>query len=737
MPLVSIWLNTNTTLVSNTIMVYRNPVNNINHGSYITSVSKNCLTINKPCEINIPNGTTTVRLLDSVSYCYYDIAICDSNVCQPCNVGFSNSMNNKVGYLSIINLTCTCDNYIANSVVDWYGPDNSNLLAFSSGKGPLFSTEYQSTFPLSSSNTFLLPGNYVGKIKKIELNNVNFSYPASAGSVTSQSLPNCSITRTVECLTCNNGNFPFDPWYTHQYSYTASNQSQTPQPLQTLLQLNNNQKLLAYSFEGQTVPDRLTLTLQRQNSPDIILEDIQVGGNAAATNLYPETFPKRYRRTDAFKKLLTLSGLTITNNDFIKVSVLPNTAPLTNWILKFQCLTGLTFNKICLNTYKDKPYKIKTDTIFLNNPPSGCSFTISFKVSGCSTTDNAAFENSNYKQYCDSWSTDASTNNSDKLKELSWTFTKPTTYFSTSNPGYQILCVTGVAPYTFEKINTGGNYKNRYTFDSNLDLAFHYNRIKLVQNTLLNDTVNPYSTDNSNIGYYKYIRFFFVTPTAAPNPCAQENYNANYNFIHVSSEILSGQTINNKWYLDITLPIVVYNPAVITVTTCYTENIKYYVDQANGWTTGSTFNISYPYGIRNSWLYDAINSTTSTSTFTLPKESNSLQGEVGVGNSYSLGETYPASGTTPTLIPSLSAKTYNWTNDFYSSDQYNNGSIAYLQYVYRYRVVITNFPSPLIYRIEAKQISNFGSTVMDDTLNPWIQIWNSNTPGTINSTYMY
>ena len=94
-------------------------------------------------------------------------------------------------------------------------------------------------------------------------------------------------------------------------------------------------------------------------------------------------------------------------------------------------------------------------------------------------------------------------------------------------------------------------------------------------------------------------------------------------------------------------------------------------------------------------------------------------------------------GTTPTLIPSLSAKTYNWTNDFYSSDQYNNGSIAYLQYVYRYRVVITNFPSPLIYRIEAKQISNFGSTVMDDTLNPWIQIWNSNTPGTINSTYMY
>ena len=147
MPLVSIWLNTNTTLVSNTIMVYRNPVNNINHGSYITSVSKNCLTINKPCEINIPNGTTTVRLLDSVSYCYYDIAICDSNVCQPCNLGFSNALNNKVGYLSISNLTGTCDNDIANYVVDWYGPDNSNLLAFSSGKGPLFSTEYKSTFP--------------------------------------------------------------------------------------------------------------------------------------------------------------------------------------------------------------------------------------------------------------------------------------------------------------------------------------------------------------------------------------------------------------------------------------------------------------------------------------------------------------------------------------------------------------------------------------------------------------
>ena len=224
---------TGASIISNNVDVYSNPVTNINHGTFVTTVTKTCLTTNSPCNISVPDGTVTVRLLDKGSYCYWDLPTCSSNVCQDCGLGFSYVNNNQNGTVNIGNLTGSCDNSIDDYRIEWLGPNALSTTGFTSGKGTQYS--YSNTHPLTGSNApLLLPGNYVSRITNVNLNNVKFSsINGLPGHVYSPTLSACSTTVTVVGLNCSNGNVPDDQYYKHQKLYITTNPLATPASLNT------------------------------------------------------------------------------------------------------------------------------------------------------------------------------------------------------------------------------------------------------------------------------------------------------------------------------------------------------------------------------------------------------------------------------------------------------------------------------------------------------------------------
>ena len=328
MPTVQIWL-TGVSIVSSTIQVYRNPITPTNHGTFITTVTKNCLTIDKPCEITIPDGTTKLRLLDFATYCYWDIPICDNNICANCSIGYANVINNQIGRLNVGNMTSTCDSTVDNYVVDWYGPNDPNLLRFTAGKGSLYSSEYTNEYPLIGATSPLLPpGSYVAKIRKVELNGVQYSRVPTPGHVSADDLINCSLTQNINGLTCSNGTTPLtttNPYFTHVFSYTATSPGAIPQGVETNFILNAGQQYLIYEFEGKVQPDTFEVKLMR--NPPITLESIKVGSSGTSDIFTPTIIPKQ-RNWTWFRKIISLSQFNIQANEYVNLKVTPN--PVAN-----------------------------------------------------------------------------------------------------------------------------------------------------------------------------------------------------------------------------------------------------------------------------------------------------------------------------------------------------------------------------------------------------------------------
>lgn len=729
MPTVQIWL-TGGSIVSNTVQVYSNPTTPINHGTFITTVTKNCLTINKPCEITIPDGTIKVRLLDFASYCYWDIPICDTNVCTNCGLTFSNVTNPNIGKLSVGNLIGSCDNSIDNYWVDWYGPNDSNLFSFSSGKGTQF-PGWTNQFPLiGSTSPPLLPGNYVGKIRYIELNGVNFSYPSTSGFVYSSTLPNCSITQTVTSLSCSNvtGN---NPYYNHDISYIGNNPNGgVPAPLETYFTLNNNQTSFAYSFTAENLPDRLTLTLVRPNGSQYLLENIWQG-NGYSINLCPTTVTKEFGTPSEMKRVLNLTPFNITSSDVIKIQVQPNNAPLTNWNVKLTCPPALTYEKNCFNQYRNQSYKIKLSSIIVTSQPTDCNYTVVMKILGCNSTNTTGFDNSNYKNYVNGWSNDNASwsggISDDKLFQINKAFR----YYSTSSSYIGSSCrPLSQSPYTIQKYNTPGSERIVWTFTNTVDANLLFNEITTIKNNL---TYNP---NNTNINYYKYISISWPDNTPAQSPCAQENYNSTYRYVHCSTEITLSP---NQLVLTVTTPIATYNSSVITQPPagyCLSTNIESNLTSSNIFATGSTFTINSVYGIANSPTFKAMNTTTYDTTPTVPADSTTYSGYIRGGNNTYQTSSYPMLLPGNTLVTSLTAQTASFS-DFIIVNNPNHLCYGYyIQTFYRFKLRWETITPTLRYTIWAKEVVNYGENIDNDTIRPWISVYDSATPGTYNPTYI-
>ena len=169
--------------------------------------------------------------------------------------------------------------------------------------------------------------------------------------------------------------------------------------------------------------------------------------------------------------------------------------------------------------------------------------------------------------------------------------------------------------------------------------------------------------------------------------------------IPVNSTLASGTTgyLGYSYIMTITLPIQTYNNAACPVGNCDCSTLS---SQSNSLNT-NTAEILTPYTLNKlltnpfgtSWYYY---SSTQSSDLTDYEE-----GKLTHPYPYA-DKTYPATGSGPyTLVPSLSASTWDWENHFYVSGD------NYQQYVFRYEVIAKTPLTNLGFEIWAYSISNF------------------------------
>jgi len=703
---------TGATLVNTNIDVYSNPVSNINHGTFVTAVTKTCLTTNSPCTISVPDGTVTVRLRDSGSYCYWDLPTCSSDVCNTCKLGFANILDNQVGTVSIGNLTGSCDNSIDDFRVEWLGPNSLTITGFTSGKGTQYA--YSNTHPLIGQNAPLLPpGSYVSRITNVNLNNVKFSSISGLpGHVYSPTLSSCTTTVNVTSLTCANGNVPLDQYYKHQKSYSATNPLVTPDAINTFFQLSAGTNFFVFEFTGYDKWDILRLTLTGSTRPiPIILEDYKVGTDSPG-NIYTLTsFPKSTTR-QTVRKIITLTGLTITNTDSIKIELTPNnTTNNTSWVFKCSCRDSITYEKNCLNTYKNKPYRIRQSSL-VKSTPTGCDqFYINFEVSGCSSSQISGWDNSDFKYLIGSSTSQQYLSGDISGIQFLSTETFRPSYIDHSDQWVlypDTVCSATTGNYTYQKVtgSTPTGNKIIYKF-ANLSDSINF---QTIFNNAKNTVYPSWSAStNTTENYYQYLRLYYVWSASLGQICIDGGtfYVTSKDF--APNAVMSSQTVAGayQYQVEITTPTMAYNGTIFTGL-CSNNIWISKINTINSFATGTTIPVTtvtskntpkIPFGSIKYYKYTQGGTTSST-----------RQGYLTLNPTYDF-YTYPAYSNTipPTLIPSFSGSPFPTQRYI---DEFNGppNNLNYSQQVFYYSFNVTSFAPNYNYEIYAYNISNYTTT---------------------------
>ena len=170
-------------------------------------------------------------------------------------------------------------------------------------------------------------------------------------------------------------------------------------------------------------------------------------------------------------------------------------------------------------------------------------------------------------------------------------------------------------------------------------------------NNFVVPSISPFSGDNTNIGYYKYFTLEYTTATGI-TPCGDGIPNNSINF-HQSSIVTTGTTGSN-YFIQFTIPMIssgiTYDNCDLNCIGIQNQLVDFYVNTYSSSTfnyTGTT-NVG---AIRNNGIYFFRSMSSSVSTQT----GATLSG--GFYTSFYQNYTIPASGTSYTLIPSLSGVT--------------------------------------------------------------------------------
>jgi hypothetical protein len=681
----------------------------------------------------VPSGTTIIQIFDPITNCTTYINVISSDFCDDCNLRFDVFSSNTVSRIVAGNLIDDCSGTtITDYIVDWYGPNSTTNVAYTSGFGSQF-TGYAYTHPLTGSSAiFAQSGSFFPQIRFIKINGIIFSQTGGTGSVLAD-LNSClsGLTSTVDVsgFTCTNGVSSVSA-YTHEVNFQGVG-NVPPPPLQATIILSSTTKYLAWAFNGEEFPDTLRFTFSGSSYSDpIVFEDITTGWSSQlGSGTFNPLIPEKTGRTGSdnfIKKISVLTGLTINNNDKIIIDITPSQLTNeTNWSLFFNsCLTTYDCTSCLLDT--PIPYKISGSTILVTN--ATCGTYVNFQVTGC-TYEDVVF--SDLYQYVGlgNYSFLPPTNTDYILGQGSG-FQSPLSYnahpiligygSSTYNTGSIVLfhnnpnctwtvnqshplncTTTGNNIINYKKTNTGvgGTGIFEITFNNVNDFNFYLNGINDARNRVLTGSTQtnctgPFSTNPIDCEYYRMfvikIPYNFVNQTSN---CGDNTTSLAYNF-HASSVLTTGTT-GSLYTIQLTMPTIVNNYPILNCSNCFafTNTIYSYVNDSSTGTTGSGQIINTQ--TNNGSKYSNF---TDTYIFCCPTFGSQL--EYSVISDWALpkycNETYMYSGSPLTLIPSLSAETCDFTGRAYLSpsdpsyyNPSNNGG-SYVNRVMDFKIIATN-----------------------------------------------
>ena len=608
-----------------------------------------------PFVIVVPTGTTSLGFKDTLLDFCFETTIQDNNICSNCNLGLSNYSATTISRLYCGLLTGSCQN-ITDYVIDWYGPNNTTTLQFTSGYGNVFSNEYNLPHPLLGASAIPLnEGVYTPVIKKIILSGITFSNTGGTNNVLVD-LNTCLPTTTIQPLTCSNNtntsiNWPFSA-YSHfiNFSNTAG---VFPQSASTTYNLLSTTKFVAIAFKGYGNADRLQISFSGLSYPTTInLEDIVVGGNV--TNSFNiSSFPKSANTTGYFTKIICLTGLTVNNNDKIELKVTPYD-DITSWDLYITCLTNYTCNN-CLTT---QPYKIIGSSITGLTNSCNTLINVQYQVSGCTLLYNDYSTYYIYNQQGLNYNT-TTTEFVFSQNNIPIIYNWPAElYFNNLNctVGATSIstpsCNISSTPTTYEKTFVGG--KGVYTISGNSTVISNY------YNTWINvSTAYAGSSNPTNISYYRRIDFN-IPNFGSTNNCV-DGESTTLLYLHPTSNAITGNTGSN-YYFKLTANTISNNTSISNCSVNCNNNIQGMINLINSSSTGSTPTYGTDRTFTNGKYFvnpiSTVVTISSGNTVTTADTNNRSYFKTFDWTS----NTYPFSGTGNTLIPSLSGTVCNYNN---------------------------------------------------------------------------
>jgi hypothetical protein len=719
--------NTGTTSLGGVFTIYTastGPFGVFQTGVPISSlVPPNC-----PYIFVVPDGTTQIRFLDDLTGCYIDMPISGSNLCETCDIDFSLYQQNQIGVLSSGLLTGDCQNNITDYFINWYGPDSTTNLAFTSGYGNIFSG-YTWTHPLTGSSSVpVTSGVYTPIINQIIVNNLTYSL--TGGSQNVISCLDCLNPINVDYYKCDNEtntntNYPYSG-YNHFINFNTTI-SGPAVSVSTSLLISASTNFIFWSFRAFAASDRIKISFSGQNYNTIIgLEDIWVGNLISSNNFNVNNLPYSAITQQFFSKITTLTGLTVSDGDRIIIEITPSD-PSTNWQLYFTCSSTYDCED-CLtdNSY----YKIIGSTLSAQTGSCNTNL-ISFRVSGCTYED---FANSDYiKYYINSLGLNNPINNGgypfNSITSIGYTpGVSPTTNNTIQPLSFGLVlsltntvcnnsqriqnntsCVIGgsSSPTEYNISQTpGGNAIFNVTGNSTVISSYYQQWESYKITTFGGYTFNP---DPNDIEYFGYFSITFPN-NSTPDNCADPTSFTNYS-IHPSSIIITGTT-GSDYFLSITSTTIsdinVFGSCDIGCASA-TANITNTVNNQSTGTTSFYKNFNSGFYFQN--FIRGVIGVTSGITQTLQKD---LTGNYFLFDYES--NTYPFSGSPYTLIPSLSASVCtNYISGGNESPYFNTTQRR--KYKYFYRVRLTNLSDVNDFDISASTISNGAQ------INPFILVY--------------
>jgi hypothetical protein len=658
---------------------------------------------------NVPDNTTSIKIIDTGNKCCATIDLLSNDLCTTCELGFDDYETNTVGVIVAGELTGSCQNTISDYRILWYGPDNSNQLAFTSGFGtdPDFLPR-DFTHPLTGINSPMQPsGTYVPVIDKIKLNGLDFSQTGGTGYVQAELECFNATTVNLQPFTCDNGTEVGN--YTHRVNFAGASAGVSPLTLQSTFNLDITTDYFAWKFKGETIPDSLKITFYGSAYSEPIILEYWVIGEENSNNVKLTTFPKLARTNQYVSKVTSLNQLNRNVGDYLILEVTPNpNNTQTNWDFYFTCLDSFDCSLGCLDNYLNTPYKIKTTSI-TNVPVAGTcgNRDISYDISGCTLNQFNILDISKYMVTSfvniQIQPQRISTDNTTSLLNTKKQYWSGQTRCSISGSGNQPVCKSPLDTNTikFEKTVISGIGVINMVFSDLNDLIVYKSSY---ENT---KTLSGWVNDPTDFNYYKYARLFI--PNSTGNEGCGDGITSLTFSIHFSSTITTGQTTNEY---TLTMPMPTITNQLPIFTNCELDcnsTITSFVSSLNNLSTSTGNNTIKITNTGSRYTNPFTSWTTFTYGISGTEYSGYTTGELIINNS--LNSTVPFSGNSSPYvqIPSLSAQTCN-----FSSIGQTTGLNTELQEqricFYDYVLVMTNPPDLTSFQIKANQIVNGAKT---------------------------